>query len=719
MAKVKSDPKFSEKTAHKPGKKSYNSLQQDWGMQFIFFLIFPLILIPPFNRGLFFDEELVIAHMYTAVIAGIYFYLRKDRLALSRNMMDYAGPGLILAYFISTFVAFNLRDAVGEILKVTNYVLLYWLIAYVSKDIKDLQKIITGFFVAGLGVALAGLGTAYGTFNFNGAFVAGLINSTLQYHNAVAIYLVACGLLGFYLAVTLENLWARLAVTGGTFIIVTTAFGAGSRGAILVTPIVYFGLLLLIPREYKERLLYNMLAVFVPFALTAKQTINFGLHDAGYYWGFLILGALLSAGIQFGFERFLGFESGTRKKYSLIAGALVIAAVAVVIAAGGEKVMPTAISNRVQSIDVEDDSAQERFYFYRDAVKLFKDYPVIGSGGGGWTSVYRKYQSYLYHTTEVHSHPLQVLVETGVFGFTFFVLLWLGLLVTFIRTMLNKSASAQLKALTVMAFFTALALGLHSAIDFTLSLGAAMLLMWAQFGIVRAAERISDGDGKNLAAGPVLEPIWRKALAVPLTVVFLLVSAGLNMGISKARSAMYDFQAGYFNSGVEKLESASKYDPFNYTYPMQLSQVYRQAAFEQKDYSKVILAVTKAEEAVRKNNGEADVRWNLADAYLMNRQTEQALATAWEAQKLAPFRQEAYEMLLQIHLNAAKINLEAGNKERAGEILRQALTIPDLIKQQVAGLSDFGIRMYKGSMLTVTDNMKKGLDEAKSLLSQK
>lgn len=81
------------------------------------------------------------------------------------------------------------------------------------------------------------MGTAYGTFNFNGAFVGGLINSTLQYHNAVAIYLVACGLLGFCLTVAVENLWVRLAVAGGTFIIVTTAFRAGSRGACILWPV--------------------------------------------------------------------------------------------------------------------------------------------------------------------------------------------------------------------------------------------------------------------------------------------------------------------------------------------------------------------------------------------------------------------------------------------------------------------------------------------------
>ena len=154
-------------------KKSSGLLQQDGGMQIIFWLLFPLILIPPFNRGLFFDEELLIAHMYTAVVAGLYFFLRKDRLTLSRNIMDYAGPGLILAYFISTFVALNLRDAVGEVLKLTNYVLLYWLVAYVSRDIKDLQKILPGFSWPGWGWPWPGWARRMGLSTLTGLLSAG------------------------------------------------------------------------------------------------------------------------------------------------------------------------------------------------------------------------------------------------------------------------------------------------------------------------------------------------------------------------------------------------------------------------------------------------------------------------------------------------------------------------------------------------------------------
>ena len=119
------------------------------------------------------------------------------------------------------------------------------------------------------------------------------------------------------------------------------------------------------------------------------------------------------------------------------------------------------------------------------------------------------------------------------------------------------------------------------------------------------------------------------------------------------------------------------------------------------------MAVAKVEEAVRKNKGEADVQLNLANAYLVSRQTEQA--SAWKVLELSPFRQEAYEMLRQIHLSAARLTLEMGNKERAGEILREALKIPDLINRQVAGLNEFETSAFKGTMLTVRENMKNGL----------
>jgi len=61
-------------------------------------------------------------------------------------------------------------------------------------------------------------------------------------------------------------------------------------------------------------------------------------------------------------------------------------------------------------------NATERLYFYQDAIKMFKERPILGWGGGGWEEAYRAYQSYLYYSNQVHSHYFQIMVEAGLVG---------------------------------------------------------------------------------------------------------------------------------------------------------------------------------------------------------------------------------------------------------------------------------------------------------------
>ena len=75
--------------------------------------------------------------------------------------------------------------------------------------------------------------------------------------------------------------------------------------------------------------------------------------------------------------------------------------------------------NRIKSIDFKERNVLERFYFYEDALKIFKTSPLIGLGSGGWKNVYFQYQNHPYFTKEVHNHYLDVLVSTGFLGFIF------------------------------------------------------------------------------------------------------------------------------------------------------------------------------------------------------------------------------------------------------------------------------------------------------------
>ena len=73
------------------------------------------------------------------------------------------------------------------------------------------------------------------------------------------------------------------------------------------------------------------------------------------------------------------------------------------------KYIPENIVQRFSSISLKESGASSRFEFYRDALKIIKDYPILGAGGGGWQSLYQGYQSRLYWTTEVHSYFLTAL----------------------------------------------------------------------------------------------------------------------------------------------------------------------------------------------------------------------------------------------------------------------------------------------------------------------
>jgi len=687
----------------------------DNNLKLVFYLVLPLLLFPPFFRGLFFDYEADIAHIYTALVLGVYVFLRRDRVRLSRNIMDYAWVGLIAAYIISNFVAFNQRAALEGALRIFNFFVIYWALAYASNNLKDIQTALKVMVVSGLGVALAGLGTAYGTFWFNGAYNEGMILSTLQYHNAAAIFLVACGIIGLYLALVMENIWLRVAAGGINYIILTTAFGAGSRGAMLVAPVGFILLLAGLPKDYRFRVFLNFLAVLVPFVITAKQVLSFEIHSAGYYWGWLLIGTVLGCGAQFVIEKFLSFTAETRKRIIAGAGIAVTVLAVGLILSLGSKVMPASIADRLSNFDLKQVSVQERYYFFSDSLKLIKDYLVLGVGGGGWNSAYTRYQSFLYFTTEVHSHPMQVWVETGTVGFLFYALLWAGLLVTMIK-IIRRVESPEYRAVAWTSAVAAVSISLHSVIDFSLSLGAVAILMYGLLGLVRGVERISLQE-ESTGIKPVAGPMTRKIVGFALAGVFFVISASLSLAAVKEREAIAAYNYGDLQEAIDLFEKARTFDPLNFNYPMYLSSLYNNLAYRQKNVALLNTAVENAEEAVKLNEKASQPLWTLANAYLSAQRPGEAVATAEEALNAAPWRQDAYETLARIYIAAAKQYIHMGQKDSARGVLAEVLRLPQVIEEKVSKLGPNERRVWvRGPIPHVSDELKKAIDEADKLL---
>ena len=85
------------------------------------------------------------------------------------------------------------------------------------------------------------------------------------------------------------------------------------------------------------------------------------------------------------------------------------------------KYFPDELMFRLKNTGRIDAENEARYIYYEDAVKLVKMSPFIGQGGEAFLTRYQEVQSEGYISSEVHSYPLQLLVETGIIGLIVYI----------------------------------------------------------------------------------------------------------------------------------------------------------------------------------------------------------------------------------------------------------------------------------------------------------
>ncbi len=230
----------------------------------------------------------------------------------------------------------------------------------------------------------------------------------------------------------------------------------------------------------------------------------------------------------------------------------------------GYRYLPDALSARIESINIKSNSMQARITFFRDAFSLIRDNFVLGLGGRGWKAAYMAYRSSEYWTTETHSYPVQVWIETGTIGF----LTAVGCLAAFAATALRRwkgmgGEKDRIRFAGVVFFMAAILL--HSLVDFDLTMGSVSILLWASIAL-------SSGwfEGKELKKR---QPRYVKGLSAGCALVLLAVSisitaaAGLNYKTALA-------VGGNDMTGAEKyIRRAIRLDPFHTDYRTNLARI--------------------------------------------------------------------------------------------------------------------------------------------------
>jgi hypothetical protein len=189
-----------------------------------------LIFYSPFVRGMYFESEQRPAIIYTLfvfLLFWIYKWIKGEPTRFFRNKLDIALFALVAMYGLSFFWAVSKHDAIFEWLKYCMYFSVYYIISDIADTDKKKNVILWTILLAGLGLSIIGLdgmlGSKLGDFLnqylklpgseqgiFFGTFVGGRINSTLQYPNSLAIYLIACFFISLILSDNIKKIYLKL-----------------------------------------------------------------------------------------------------------------------------------------------------------------------------------------------------------------------------------------------------------------------------------------------------------------------------------------------------------------------------------------------------------------------------------------------------------------------------------------------------------------------------
>lgn len=287
----------------------------------VFLLIAVLIIVfyPPYLRGLYFEEEQTIAEIITLIcfaVFWIYKLLKKDRVFL-KTPIDYASFALMLVYLISVFVSVSLRLAIAEWIKYCMYFAVFFMISELANAFKSKMIVLWTIVFSSSGVSVLGIdGVAGGhiTNNLNvliakvlrnpghniffDTFTGGRINSTIQYPNALASYLMATFFISIAIMLVSSKLWEKATAAAFGFIILLTSVFTLSRGAFLLLPIIAVLFIFVLPAGSRIKGIVFALSIAIPTAVVSVKFSGYVSNPTGNgknIWILVLIGAVTSS----------------------------------------------------------------------------------------------------------------------------------------------------------------------------------------------------------------------------------------------------------------------------------------------------------------------------------------------------------------------------------------------------------------------------------------
>ena len=615
-----------------------------------------VLLSPTLKRGLFFREDYLPYLSRVGILfalVSVLAVLRGD--GIWRGDIDILLASIAGLYFLTNLWAQSKMKAMDGALKYGGYVMVFIMARYVCSNSLGQRIVRNLLIVSGVVVALAGYLTAAGIAQYPKSVQSGALLGSFQYPNALAAY--AMFLLFFvYYAWTesfgcpIRDTIAGVLYSAIAFLLVGSVFLTNSRATLLMFGGFLAIYLALLPKGHRREIASRVAVSLISFAAVASK-MDAALKDndtSGMKQG-LLIGLLLAAVLDLA-RRHLdklvrrpvhpSSEVATTASPSLsspsqesrpapakvvffrvavIGLAAVLGSLALIAAVRNPstqtvlaKILPERVISQLKTVTLLDRSMLIRVFATKDALSIALGYP-FGTGAGGWEALYHQYHRTPYWFTETHNHFAQMLVEVGFPGLLIYVALWIALAYAAIKAYLKAydeaegpeapssvssephqgAAFATKLASSAMAVF---ALGIHSAMDFDLSLPAIAVAMYAAIAVLvsdvgdnlpslfkstvfRFTPKLpgkrsqkkgagKPGEGLSISLPMVLTVLAALALVPAVT----LTANRLYSGIVYGSRAVYAHASGDLKLAQRYLVEAAKRDRWNPSYPLELAE---------------------------------------------------------------------------------------------------------------------------------------------------
>lgn len=664
----------------------------DVGILRLLFLagLYVTIFISSFLRGLFFQEEL----LPVMLLVGVSFALCIREGLIRRELKEFGAPldwallALVLAYLMSLINAVHIRDAILEMLKVLVYFMVYWMSSRAVRDEKEMNLFLLIAYLSGVGLACAGLGAASGLIDIAGAYEDGHIRSAMQYHNSLGIYLAALNVIGLGLSLRAKNSLAEIGYLCGNFLIAVVILGTLSRGTWLLYFPAMIAFLLLIPHKYISRALSSLLIFLGSAIFTARFFFNRlqGEQEPSSL-GIIAMGFIIIILLYLLYKKLLTDlkpELLKGKKY-LLAGISIV--LLLLLAYGvffGEllsHILPANAISRVESSSIESSSVQDRLACYEDALKIIHDYPLTGTGGGGWEALYHSYASRLYWSSEVHSYYLQTWVEAGTIGF---LILFLAACL-FMQLLLKTRRKAGATDSTITYWATAagtVLIGLHAVYDMDFSMAAVGFLFYGFIGAFRGRTGRIMLDGEDSGKkGKSIVAVGKN------TCLVIRTAAGVMVLLLLVPSSSFLLASNYGERGATALENrkvddaaifykkAGRLDPFKAAYQVNLAQIAAIKVLEGQDSHARDEALKYVRRAGDLEPYSEKMHGALYNILGMLQENEKQIEEARLILRSNPWLAEHYERMAGSTMDLAWKVLQSGERKEAESYFRELLQL--------------------------------------------